>query len=550
MEINLLKLLKYATLSIALSFSVNANSTFTYEQFQEANNVLKESIFEKLNHNINNNRLVMLNSFEMPILSINENELQELGINNDNVKNIVQQINILKNNLNTEINERIIPVLQNDDFEDNNESLVQMQILLSKLDTMQDALEGMNSGKFTNNMYRQLVDYELINDLNNNKLSNVEQEIGMTKSFGTILQEIKNEEELNEKTRIIKQFYLLLKEKNYGNLETLIGKADQDVLNNINEILDIQEVKDYIQSYDVDKSDITINYIKSFFSNEFNVDFSKTLQENKEKFFNEYEKALEKAYNINIKPNLEKFRDIMTPLYNSNKNGVKNSILGKLIMCHNVKTEIIVNKIRQTIKENENIFKEVWNKQSKSQPLNKLLNADFDLDTIQEEINKAENIDDKNQAIQKNFIETIFGNRFKNLSTILTSNNDEDLEKVYNILNSEKVKKYMNSDKIQFYASDYTKQYYNSDKQYDKKIDNIKTYEKYMLDKFREYKITVIENISQGDNVNITNDYAKNIKVLLKDIGYDTIIKNIENEENKLKKNPYKYFFDNLIINK
>lgn len=553
MEINLLKFLKYTTLLSVLSFSVNADSMFTYEQFQNASNAfdiaLRNKISDCIHHRDNNrimNKLVFLRNYEMPILNVRENDLRLFGINNNNVRNIVHQINTLKNDLKNEIDNKIMPVLKYD----NNLSDELRQALHHKMKIVENISNRIKKGNFTNNMYIQLVNYNLINNPNNN-LSNVEQILNMQESFGTMLYKIKSEQNLEEKNKLIQSVYLHLAGNNYNNLDILMNYADQNVLNNINDILNIQEVKDYIQSYNLDKVDLNINVGKEIFTEDdgFQVDYGKSFDENKDVFMRLYYQVLDKSVGGNIQ-DIRDFKDIINNLNNHLNSNVQKSIIEKLENYYNTKEELINNKLQQAKNEYENVFKELWDKQFKSQPLNKLLNADFDLNAIRDEINKAENIDEKKQAIQTNFIDTIFGENFENLSTILTSNNGEDLEKIYNILNSEKVTDYMTNNVIQSRISNLTKRFHSNimninGNQNGKTIDNYVDDVLYKFSKINNNIKRFINKIN-SNNENIINDFARDIKDLLESHA-NKKMDIMEKETEKLLNNPYKYFFDNLI---
>ena len=548
----LLKLSKYLTLSLTLSLSANANSMFTYEQLQDANKLFDNALMDKIEQYMNDNNeemtyeLALVHSYEMPILNISENDLQLFGIENDSIKNMVHQINILKKDINDELNNKIIQELANVGLAEDKQ-----QALNNEMEIMQNVLRGIESGNFTNNMYMQLVNYKLINNL-----SNVEQILNMQESFGTILYKIQNEQNLEEKKKILESFYLHLSGNNYNNLDILMNYADQNILNNINNILEIQEVTDYIQSSNFTKVDVNINESKKAFTelNVFQVDYDKSLEENKDLFIRSYYMVLNKSVELNIK-DTQNFKDVISNYnynYNyNNNNNTKNSIIEKLRNYHNKKEKYINDKIQEAKNNSENIFKEVCYKQL---PLNKLLNVDFDLDAIQEKINKAENIDEKNQAIKTDFIDNIFGYNSKNLHTVLSNNNDKDLEKVYNILNSEKVANYMTSDVIQLQTINLTKEFYSNiiNNNGNQNNNMIEVYTDAILQQFNNINETENNFIKKlnNNNINITNDFARNIKNLLESYA-NKRLQIIEKETNELLNNPYQYFFNNLInINK
>lgn len=548
MKINLLKILKYTTLSLVLSFSVNANSEFTYKQLQNASDTLTESL---LNYNFNNNynlinKVELLCNYEMPILKISENDLQLFGIENDNIKNMVHKINILKNDLKYELNNKIIPVLRNDDLEDNIR-----QALDNKKEIMQSILKGIESGNFTNNMYMQLIDFKLIHD----NLDEIEKMFNMNQSFETILYKIQNEQDQQKKKEIIQSFYLHLFGNDYNNLDILMNYANQNILNNINNILEIQEVKDYIKSYNLDKLDININVSKEMFTlyDGFEIDYDKSLEENKDAFVRSYYQVLDKSVEGNTQ-DIKNLKNVIRENYNNHYDNVQKSIIEKLRNCYKGKKAVIKNKIQRAKNDSENVFKEVWDKQLKNQPLNKLLNKDFDLNTIQEKINKAENIDEKNQAIKTDFIDNVFGDESKDLYTVLSNNNDEDLEKVYNILNSEKVTNYMTSDVIKSQTINLTKEFYSNIMNNNGNQNNnlIEIYTDAILHQFdeRNKKISKFIKKLNNNNINITNDFAQNIKNLLESYA-NKRLQIIEKETNELLNNPHQYFFNNLFnINK
>ena len=297
------------------------------------------------------------------------NELIEFGLlesnmeqndNTDHSNNIMQNNNLEQNN-----NIEQIEANNNQDENQNNNPVQHNNVIGENMINDVDPLMNINDlqalGEIFPHFNVMILNEDGIIPINFN---NIEDQLNMKTSFENLLKNIKNENRIKTKNNIIKEFLGYIFGDNFYNLNIIFWNASINQLKTVKEILELNDVLEYMKKYDMDVESKLTTLVNTFIEqcqfgyygdiqnrDDFNKLFDKFFEETKK---NQYMEKIEKANNI-----LEEIRYDIT---NTDNETLKNQVLKLLDKHFKAVTEHINNMFKKLSNKKEECYKQFNNK--------------------------------------------------------------------------------------------------------------------------------------------------------------------------------------------
>lgn len=375
-------------LTTALLLAVNFNISYGMEDVNEANDendhifrsviYMGKVTFPSILHNIQNNKQKLtnynkeLNEYNDK-LKENIEKLEYLSGNNDDEKSIFSY----SLDMNSEL------ILNKDNKHKNIEHIIRK--VSEKLEQLKMCNNNINN--------------------NNNEILNIKKNISNT------------EAEINKQ---IEKFYHYLTANDYDNITTMMHSEKDNIFEAINELLEIEEVKNYITNYNISKIDTIYTTAKDQFNEGLYGYFADNEQEKFKEIYNDYIEQGFKQYYDDIKL----FNNKIDVAKNSiGNNEIKRNMLNTITQCLNEKKQYIDERKEKALAEVENIFNQI-----KKYNKNNIEDEEEDINGNGiNEINNNNNINEENE-INENVIHEENNNiNNENDNNINNDNNNQSI---------------------------------------------------------------------------------------------------------------------------
>lgn len=231
----------------------------TLEDLRTKQNISQEVDIDKLidlgllevnvceqNTNIEHNNVIQNNNSEYSnnIVQV-ENNVDQIN-NNSELSNNIDHSNNAEHNSNSEQNNNI------------GEHIIQNANIPHHINNLQ-AL-----GEVFNNILSNQGDIIEIIPINFSLSNNIEEQLNMKTSFKDLLKKIKDENRIKIKHNIIKEFLEYIFGCNYYNLNTVFYNADNEQLRTVKEILELEDVSQYMKKYYMDIENKLTTLVNTF----------------------------------------------------------------------------------------------------------------------------------------------------------------------------------------------------------------------------------------------------------------------------------------------